>query len=355
MRAKTPIVLGIAALVVLACAVPAYAYNETGTVPPSLTACDSCHESGSVSIAGTDTARQGPHGNYLTTTKKCQTCHLVHEAAGGGTSLLMTATVTATCGTCHDGTGGRGVYGVLLARGLTPAARHRVDTTTVVPGGDPSTGGSKVASFTGGVGGTLGCIDCHSPHNASTVPSFTGDRVRIATDTAGFTSNRLLRKRPTSSDVTVTAYGSNWCGACHKGRLKTNLVHNHPSETTAVAGTYYYQTAPRATSVASTVTNGTGLGRNNFGYVMPDPRTAQQTGHYPLCQQCHEDARTVGDTLQGQISAAEVFRIVESDGTSATDNPRFQVFPHEGVNARMLVEVEDDLCTNCHDPFVGLP
>ena len=29
-------------------------------------------------------------------------------------------------------------------------------------------------------------------------------------------------------------------------------------------------------------------------------------------------------------------------------NPRFQTFPHEGVNPRFLIEREDDLCLNCH-------
>lgn len=345
----------IALLLSLAIAAPAYAYNETGTVSPAYTSCDRCHGTSTVSVAGTDTERQGVHGNYLSTTKKCKSCHLVHEAAGGGYSLLITATVTATCETCHDGTGGRGVYGVLAARGVTAASRHRVDTTKTVPGGNPVTGGSVSATFSGGVGRTLGCIDCHSPHNASTVASFTGDRRRIATDTAGYTSNRLLKRRPSSSDVTVTLYGSNWCGACHKGRLRTAVVHNHPSETTSVAGTYYYQTYPRATATSSSVTNGTGLGQNNFAYVMPEPRTAQHLNHFPLCQQCHEDARNVGDVLQGQVGFAERFVVASADGTSTTDNPRFQVFPHEGVNVRFLLETEDDLCTNCHDPSVMLP
>jgi predicted CXXCH cytochrome family protein len=35
-----------------------------------------------------------------------------------------------------------------------------------------------------------------------------------------------------------------------------------------------------------------------------------------------------------------------------TDNPRFQNFPHETANTRMLVETGDDLCTNCHPPAV---
>ncbi len=350
MRWKTVLVVA-AALAAMLAAAPAHAYNETGTVSPLRTSCDQCHGTSTVSIAGTDTERQGPHAGYLSTTKKCSVCHKVHEAAGGGYSLLPSATVTGTCQTCHDGTGGRGVYGVLLARGVTAASRHRVDSTRTVPGGNPVTGGSSTGAFRGGVGGTLGCVDCHSPHNASTVASFTGDRRRIATDTAGYTSNRLLRRRPAGS-VDATQYGSNWCGTCHAGRMRTTGLHNHPSETTAVAGTYFYQTFPRATATSSSVTNGLGLGQNSFGYVWPEPRTAQQAGHFPLCQHCHEDSRHVGDVLQGQLAVTELFQVNSADGTNTADRPRFQVFPHEGENVRFLVETEDDLCTNCHNPAI---
>jgi hypothetical protein len=94
------------------------------------------------------------------------------------------------------------------------------------------------------------------------------------------------------------------------------------------------------------------LGQNNRGYVMPDPRSSDQAGHYPLCMQCHEDARNVGDTVLGQLAVSETFTITSADGTptGSTDNPRFQNFPHEVDNLRLLVETADDLCTNCHDP-----
>jgi hypothetical protein len=98
------------------------------------------------------------------------------------------------------------------------------------------------------------------------------------------------------------------------------------------------------------------LGQSNGGYVMPVPRDALQDGYAPICQQCHEDARSIGDdpAQQQRISTLsgfnEVFTITAADGTEATDNPAFQVFPHESANARLLVETYDDLCTNCHIP-----
>jgi hypothetical protein len=40
--------------------------------------------------------------------------------------------------------------------------------------------------------------------------------------------------------------------------------------------------------------------------------------------------------------------VTATDGAVPTNNPRFQTFPHETVNRRMLVETDDHLCLNCH-------
>ena len=101
------------------------------------------------------------------------------------------------------------------------------------------------------------------------------------------------------------------------------------------------------------------LGATNNGFVMPLPRDVLQDGQGPICQQCHEDSRSIGDdpAQQQRISTLngfnEQFTITTADGTTSTDNPRFQVFPHESSTARLLVESNDDLCTNCHVPPGG--
>ena len=111
----------------------------------------------------------------------------------------------------------------------------------------------------------------------------------------------------------------------------------------------------------------------NRGYLMPwssaAERTTLQDGHYPICQQCHEDSRDVGDLAADGSAAVVPFTGTYGDGlvwdgtTStwipATDaNPLFQNFPHETVNPNMLVESDgesyDDLCLNCH-PMAQLP
>lgn len=327
--------IGAALLGLLLFASPAFAYNEGGSTDPSKTGCTSCHGG---------SGRQGPHGGYDAGTAKCETCHAVHNAPSNSAMLLPKATITDTCDTCHDGTGGDGVYGTIAARGLTPGGGHAVDTTNTVPEGDPVTGGSSRRTF-GGVNGTLGCDDCHSPHDANTVSPFIGDRLRTADSTTPVASDRLLRRQPTGAPYAVSQYGSDWCGTCHLGSITGTGGHNHPVETSATAGEYTYNSVPSLASSTSASTVLAPLGQSNFGYIMPDPRTPMQQGHAPICQQCHEDSRDVGSA-----GAAKPFTVTQPDGTSAADDPRFQNFPHETVNTNMLIENGDDLCTNCHSP-----
>ncbi len=337
MRSRTIIFIAALLLGILLGAAPAFGYNEGGSVDPSKTACDSCH--------GGD-YRKGPHGGYTDGTSKCQTCHSVHDAPAGSVLLLAKPTVSDTCFTCHDGTGGSGVYGVIVARGLPqPQGGHAVDTTNVVPAGDPVTGGPATRTF-GGQNGKLSCDDCHSPHDADTVAPFLGDRLRTADATTTQLSDRLLRRVPTGAAYSTSRYGSDWCVACHTGAVNSaGGAHNHPAETSATAGEYTYGNVPSLASTTSASTVLAPLGRSNLGYLMPDPRTPEQQGHAPICQQCHEDSRNVG-----QVGAATDFSVTQPDGASASDNPRFQAFPHETVNSKMLVETGDDLCTNCHSP-----
>ncbi|KUK47321.1 MAG: hypothetical protein XD74_2083 [Actinobacteria bacterium 66_15] len=343
------------AAAMLCIAAPAHAYytEDPSGAATSETPCETCH---GTSAALAESEPYGPHANYTTTSNKCSACHSVHKAPAGGIVLLPAATVLATCETCHDGTGGVGVYGVIEARtGVAPAAEHTmldttVDPITSIPGGDGTSGGSRTAAFSGTAGG-LTCTDCHSPHGASTVGAFTGDRARSGTSVPSATGNeivsdRLLRQEPTGGLAAIDVYGSDWCGSCHAGRLSKTTLHNHPvdSEITQPdpASPYTYENIVYPDNTMGT------LGYNNNGYVMPHPRTSNQNGHDPICQQCHEDARSVGDITAQTIDASEVFAITGVDGAVEGDNPRYQVFPHESDNPYFLVETDDDLCLNCH-------
>lgn len=361
------------AIVLVAAAAPAFGYDE---IDPTNTECIECHGVYTYDPA-VDPQPSGPHGGYMTTTTKCATCHSVHVASGDGVLLLPAATIKGTCETCHDGSGGQGVYGVLAAKiPVVPvAASHRVidtnpGTIVVVPGG--AANGDDSTEVFSGAGGNLTCTDCHSPHGTNVVNEFTGDRARAAEDLPPdptLKSSRLLKQVPTSyGGDPIVEYGSDWCGACHEGRLSgSGMANNHPVESTVnlpdsglLADLFYYDRVARVTGVGVSTTEIGTMGKSNGGYVMPDlitGRTAEQDGHDPICQQCHEDARSVGDDLVNNPqrldnSPSEAFTVTALDGAVTTDNPRFQVFPHESQVASFLVEdgTLDDLCLNCHNP-----
>ena len=303
-------------------------------------------------------SRKGPHGGYTSGTQKCETCHVIHNAPGN-LALLPENTIDATCNTCHDGTGGGGVYGVIQFRtGVAPTGQHRIGAARLngngkvtVPAGDPATGGSIETTFTG-ENGSLTCTDCHSPHDTNTVKPFVGDRVRTAGDvTRAIPTDRLLRQIPTKGTAAVSEYGSNWCEACHKGAHPTGAVFTH--SVSRDADGYWYNRVIRRAGYDTTASSlvATDLGGSNLGYVestaTPRPK--------PICQQCHEDVRTVGDTQKFTVDSLTESFTVNADGVGG-GNPRFQNFPHEtgGVvasptaGAHLLIEQDPDLCHNCH-------
>lgn len=352
---RTPMMQSLLAIawiaILLGGPAPAAAFESEVTSSPVGIPCISCHGGQSGVPSGTVApTRKGPHGGYTTGTAKCETCHFTHDAPTDN-RLMPAQTIRATCELCHDGTGGNGVYGVIKARtGKDPAASHRIDATNSVPAGSVS--GTTALQFSG-IEGQLTCSDCHSPHDNDTVAPFVGDRLRADSDLLTATpTNRLLKRTPGGTTVDAAVYGSSWCGACHRGSLESTSVpgymNGHPVQT-ETAG-FDYRRIVRVTGTDTTATEFGSLGGSNFGYVMPVPRSAEQTGSGAICQQCHEDARHVGDDLseQYQVQPNEVFRVSQPDGREASDTPRFQVFPHESENRRFRLELGDDLCLNCH-------
>lgn len=354
-----------AALILLALVQPAFAFNENPSAETTSVYneanCGGCHNpwNGSAGLFNPSAV----HSGYVTVSNKCKQCHAVHNADQFGQKLLPGPTVSDSCNTCHDGTGGNGVYGVFAARGLTPSAEHTTEVTNVVPGGNPLTGGDATLPLSAWSTGNLSCIDCHSPHGASVVASYTSDRRRGSLGVPSYYSSKLLKQRPGNAATATPYYGSDWCLGCHRGRASANPLHNHPVETSATFGPGYYwfgSVGVVATDTPTTTVVVGEMGLNNRGYLMPFPRRGAQTGHLPICQQCHKDARNPAVGGVGSLSAdgntADVatWTSTMTDGRAPNDNPRFTNFPHEGMNPNFLVETYDDLCLNCHPP-AGLP
>jgi predicted CXXCH cytochrome family protein len=363
------------AVSVMASAGVAFGFDEpnNATETHSGQSCYNCHVIGPSGLDCTmchftvDATRgKGPHGLYTKATDRCSTCHGVHVAAGS--NLLTRGSTTASCNVCHDGTGGRGVYRTVYQRtGAEAAGRHRIDTATVVPGGSATTGDAATMVFRG-ENGTLGCTDCHSPHDSNTVAAFALERMRSTIDTQayhqgydglqtiGIKTNRLLRSHPGDSETTVTVYGSDWCLGCHAGRASGGPLHNHPVDSRFTTATpfYYDKVALLASDAATSATTTGTLSLSNRGYLMVYPRTVKQGTHKPICQQCHEDSRDAGQLSADGTTGDAATYTPSFDGTPTTGNPRFQNFPHETYNRRLLVETDDDLCLNCH-PVAVLP
>lgn len=352
----------------------AFAFDETTSTYTPGVGCADCHNPNGTTGTGT---RVGPHSGYSATTSACECCHTVHDAPTAN-KLLPGETIKSTCFTCHDGTTtqGQGVYDAIQARGASVGAQHRIETTSVVPGGNASDGGSATMAFSG-PGQTLTCSDCHSPHGRNLVTPFLGERQRsywFQRDYHGLLTvqvqSRLLKQRPGGVATAVAEYGSDWCLACHAGRASgLSTTHNHPVEsllTTATPANYRLAAiiAPGPYPTAETTLGPMGINTKvsgyNRGYLWPYPRTGAQQGRYPICQQCHEDTRYVGAlTADGTQAAPSTATVTSPDGRTESDNPRFQNFPHETLGYRMLVEAtttaySDDLCLNCH-PTAQLP
>ena len=294
------------------------------------------------------------------------------------------------------------MYGAIQARTGAPAAGgHDIESTNIVPGGDPATGGSSTATVFRGPSGNLTCSDCHSPHDSNTVQPFTGERIRIRAHEAPVYSSKLLKKQPTGASASTDVYGSDWCAACHDGRTSGGAVHNHPVETktTRPADFYYYNnlatyrtagyptdrqyegggpvalnnTSASMGAVGNLMVWGNGThptttspvyleaNIHSSPWLMAYPRSTLHSAQAPICQQCHEDSRECGD-VSADGTTVNIVRDglwgVDADGgqdhATFLPNPRFQNFPHETQNALLLVETGDDLCMNCH-PTGKLP
>lgn len=213
-----------------------------------------------------------------------------------------------------------------------------------------------------------------------------------------YVTDRLLKaslqdpnKSRSVGDMVYTKYNSNWCAGCHMGRYASDpdtgvdTMHNHPvamgngnskadgyqfldiadaagdfvngwnpasliadAKAGKAAGTakqYYILNYPNAVSVSGSAVVLKSDPRTNKQYAMTgtDPITGlpRPDGNLnitdypqgPSCQQCHGSARNVELAFMG---------------AGGESNVEAMTFPHVSENQYLLVENNDDFCTNCH-------
>lgn len=218
-------------------------------------------------------------------------------------------------------------------------------------------------------------------------------------------TDRLLKARLNGvSGFVYTKYNSDWCAACHQGRFDddSTQIHNHPvamnlqadndterekamgyqfldflapedfdvyanktlllnaaKDENGIYRTFYWATDDAYAAMGNTIDYTVGAKhitgdraikkdpRSNKQYTMTagDPLNHNQSrpdgyvaiSNYPkgpACQQCHGNPR---DVEKNFLASLEI-----SNGTMVMS------FPHISTNEALVVEDNDDFCTNCH-------
>lgn len=409
---------------------PAFAGHTSGwgdrtiwnRYPESSKGCTFCHTNQTSHTAG-------PHGGYQTTTDKCMACHTVHKAENE--SLLPGTTLTGTCNFCHDLTQTEYApyFTAYLTNGEGVKSAHQVegldiptdglgdwDGSLSIPGGDPTSGDAKNldASDQGSLSNKNGekftCDSCHTPHaiEGSTVQPYFGEshlKFQINSDgNAGrfWLTDRLLKaKLNGSSGFNYTKYDSDWCAACHQGRYKNGVIHNHP---VAMSGTlndgveaadskdaegYQFLNFLDATDFDSGATKTwlinnakTSTGEYNTFYWAEDGAAALSGNTVNLGllgsgpRVLKKDPRsnkqysmTAGDPVNHNAARPDEYVPITEypDGPSCqqchgnardveksfveslqVDGQTIMTFPHVSRFESLTVENNDDFCTNCH-------
>lgn len=368
------------------------------------TNCKYCHPKGFHT--------NGPHGNYSNSTSLCSTCHTVHNSPSSKSLLRVDVdTATELCQYCHDLTQSKyapyafyddgatepqvyaahRVKGIKLPNDYTNAAGEMVlggldYGSFIIPGGSAIDGGIGyfVGQNQGRMTGTLlGCFSCHAVHaiSGTMVKPYLGEsqlKVAIGEPQTNqdkiYLTNRLLRNRPNPVGDYVYDYGSKWCLTCHTGRISNLTMVNHPVNEAAEGydllnalpeQNFIFQEG-KAAAIEDVerkkyvlIEDGL-LSNSEKVHINTDPRsnswfamvsedaissTERPDGNVdfkpggPACQQCHGNPRDV----------ELAFSVV-----TGSRNPFRMSFPHVSGNQNLLIELDDDLCTNCHGR-VNLP
>lgn len=285
-----------------------------------------------------------PHGNYATSTNKCQVCHAVHRASTSGIALTAVPITswahndkrTRTCAFCHG-------------------VSNFTDVTIAV-------------AADGSISPHGNCSRCHivSPHGAgsSVYPVLkehllnTSADARIGNDVASGNNGMDAAGLMDSGSAAGITLGTGYlCAGCHSsGGAGINTVYavNEPGAAPAMTDTMLANTTGhRVTAVATDDWNAAGeIGAYFTGRVAWNDANS--------CQACHDAKRTNGSNAfpHGYVDAAGAYAPKSQAGasliwltTAADADDARTILPTPGSTsgtADVSLLSTDGACLKCH-------
>ena len=284
-------------------------YDSTGTLP-GINDTNKVYDMSDMTVTISDESQRGPHGDYVTTSNKCKTCHAVHRA-DGIYYLLRADDPDDACDFCHVGANihsNRAAYyrstlgkytsnGHTIGSGpdipdssvwewngtKTITSADGLESTTVVNVREYDPNENKIFKI-GGHGGRvrtgpylLQCQTCHSVHNASNLiwkpGQGDGSADGVYSSEVGY---MLLRNSPSGSVDSETAMKNYTSG------LAIDSIHGKPAQVGLI-------TVPESTITASNTGIQADGSHKTIWTTWTGPDTGVNDGYHLAvwCSDCH--------------------------------------------------------------------
>ena len=305
-----------------------------------------------------------PHGgNNMSAATGCAACHSVHRDTADTFTANNVTPRSLACFDCHDGTGANSIVSTQYndAPANDPASRtyyshpaNATGTGHVTPAVDDEGGIEEpVNEFQGVSNRHSDCVDCHNPHNASTLPN-------ASSSPYGWTLSGA------SDNVSIVE--ATWTADTTAAPTYSFIAH-------ATGANYEYQLCLKCHSSFTTLSSNTGWARSkwylDFGILL----NPNNTSFHPITTDGKNKTTALANSLAGEdADTYHLFRSYTVDsliacsnchgatggGTHATGNPNMLAYRYRSESLKPAGEAYDPaeykLCFTCHSdkPFRGL-